>query len=493
MSENQDIKKSFKATTLFGGVQVFSILVSIVRSKIVAILIGPVGIGLVELYSSTVNLIGSFTNFSLSTSAVRDVSVAYKSGDKGKFMHMVSLFSRIVWITGLLGLIVCLLGSPLWSKLTFGNYDYTLGFVFLSVVLLLNQLKSGKTVLLQSTEHYKYIASSGIIGNVLGLLTTVPIYYFFGLKGIVPVLILGALFPFLLAHYYTKKIKFEYETVDWSDAYTEGKGLLRQGFFLSINFLLSTLIFYILRIFISNKGGVAEVGLYAAGFAMVNTYVGMVIQSMGQEYYPRISSLSMEPKEFNDAVNSQIYLSLLLLGPMAICFISFSEQLLILLYSDRFVGATVFMALAMIGVIFQAPSWCLGYAFLAKADNKVFLIYETIAKLMKLATDVTFYYLWGLNGLGLSFIVSYMYYMFQCMVVCKKRYDLSLSRQTIFLLIAYSLAGCLVFFAVQYLSLGLKIIIGTAILSITLIHSYKELDKAIGIKAFIRKKIKNKL
>lgn len=492
MSEDQNIKKSFKATTLFGGVQVFSILVSVVRSKIVALLIGPVGIGLVELYNSTVNLIGSFTNFSIGVSAVRDVSVAYKSGDENKFRHMVSLFSRIVWVTGLLGLIVCLLGSPLWSKLTFGNYDYTIGFILLSVVLLLNQLKSGKTVLLQSTEHYRYIAASGIIGNILGLLTTVPIYYFFGVDGIVVVLILGALFPYLLAHYYTSKLKFKYETVPWKDVKHEGGGMLRQGFLLSVNFLLSTLVFYVLRIFISSRGGVAEVGLYAAGFAMVNTYIGMVMQSMGQEYYPRISSLSVKPVEFNDAVNSQIYLSLLLLGPMAVCFIAFSEQLLILFYSDRFVGATLFMALAMLGVIFQAPSWCMGYAFLAKADNKAFLIFESIAKFQKLATDVAFYLLWGLTGLGISFIVSYIYYAIQCTIVCRKRYGLKLSRSNYILLIAYFIAGCMTFASVLLLPTIPKFIIGSLIFALTLTHSYRELNKAMDIKQFIMRKLRRK-
>jgi Membrane protein involved in the export of O-antigen and teichoic acid len=491
MSSNQDLKKSFKATSLFGGVQVFTILISIVRSKLVALLIGPVGIGMVELYTSTLKLIGSSTDFSLGVCAVRDVSVAYKSGDKERFKHVISIFSRVLWITGLLGTVICLFGSPLWSKLTFGNYDFTLGFVLLSVVLLLDQLKNGKNLLLQSTEHFSYIAYSGIIGNVLGLITTVPIYYFFGVDGIVAVLIFSSLFPYLLAHFFTSKLIFKYEKVGFKSVVKEGGDMLRQGFFLSVNFLFSTLIFYVLRIFISNRGGIAELGLYSSGFAIVNTYIGMVIQSMSQEYYPRISALSVKQKEFNEAVDKQAYFSLLLLGPMIICFLAFSEQFLIILYSEKFVGATMFMALSMLGVVFQAPSWCMGYAFLAKGDNKVFLIFETISKVLKLIVDISFYLLWGLAGIGLSFIVSYIYYTIQCCIVCHRRYGLKLSRSTLLLQLMYFILGIIVLMSTRNLPLLLKLAIGGAAIIASVLYSYTKLDKMMDVSGFIKRKFKH--
>lgn len=488
MSSNKDIKENIKATSLFGGVQVFSILVSIVRSKVVALLIGPAGVGVVELFSSTIRLIGSLTNFSLQTSAVREVSIAYKSGDKNKFRHVVSLFSKIVWITGLLGTIVCLLGSPLWSKLSFGNYGYTLAFAILSCVLLLNQLYSGKNLLLQSTRHFKYIAYSGVIGNVLGLITTIPIYYIWGVDGIVAVLILAAFFPFVLSNFFTSKLNFEYEPIGLNTVVKEGTEMLKQGFLLSVNFLFSSLIFYILRIFISNQGGTVELGLYSAAFAIVHVYVGMVIKSMSQEYYPRISSLSMKPKEFNDAVDKQIFLSLLLLGPLVALFLTFSNELLLILYSDKFSGAAIFMALSMLGIIFQAPSSCLGYVYLAKGDNKTFLTFETIAKVQKLSTDILFYFLWGLTGIGVSFIISYLYYLLQSLLVCNRRYRFVLTKQTIILLVAFFSIGLIILIVITNLPFVLGKIVGVIAIIISCCFSYIKLDKLIGISSFIKRK-----
>ena len=487
-NDNQDIKKSLKATSLFGGVQVFSILISIVRNKIVAVLIGPTGVGVVELYTSTVNLIKSFSDFSLQVSAVRDVSIAYKSGDVSNFIRTASVVSRIVWFTGLLGLIICLLGSPFWSKLAFDDYSYTWGFAALSIVLLLNQLERGNTILLQSTEHYKYLAFSGVIGNLIGLLTTLPIYLFLGLEGIIPVLIITAATAYILSYYYASKLKITKEKLSKSFVLKKGKLMLQQGFLISVNYLLSALIFYILRIFITDRGSVVELGLFSAGFAVVNTYVGLVFQAMAQEYYPRISALSSQNDKLNSAVNNQIYLSLLILGPLIFIFLFFSDYLLSLLYSDKFVGATLFMALSMLGVVFQAPSWCMSYSILARADNSIFLIFETVAKLQKLATDVFFYLIWGLTGLGISFIVSYIYYMLQCAYVCNKRNNLVLTRKAISMQILYFVFGCLILFTTSNITELCRIIIGVIIIFISSGYSYYKLDSIIGLTSFVKNK-----
>ena len=57
--DTQEIKKeqegyqtAFKATALFGGVQVINILVSILKSKIVALWLGTTGFGIMSLFNS---------------------------------------------------------------------------------------------------------------------------------------------------------------------------------------------------------------------------------------------------------------------------------------------------------------------------------------------------------------------------------------------------------------------------------------------------------
>ena len=171
MAENNisTYKESLKATSLFGGVQVVSIIVSISKSKLVAILIGPFGLGVVGLLQSTTTLVASLTGLGLYQSGVRNISEAQSSGDNNKLSGVISVFWRLIWLTGVLGLIVCAILSPLLSQWTVGNKDYTLAFIILSITLLFQQLTLGQNTIMQGLHKYQFMAKSSVIGNIIGI------------------------------------------------------------------------------------------------------------------------------------------------------------------------------------------------------------------------------------------------------------------------------------------------------------------------------------
>ena len=210
MSDQQSsYRQIMKATSLFGGVQIFTIIISIIRSKFVAILLGPAGMGIVGLLTSTLGLLGSLTNFGLGTSAVKSIATAVGIGDEKKIGIVVSVIRRMVWMTGLLGLITTIIFSSLLSQLTFGNEDYTYAFIWLSSTLLFNQLSSGQLVVLQGMRKLKHLAQANLYGSFIGLFITIPLYYLWGIDGIVPGLIGSSVIALSMSWYFSKKIKLE--------------------------------------------------------------------------------------------------------------------------------------------------------------------------------------------------------------------------------------------------------------------------------------------
>ena len=100
MSENYS--HILKYTGIFGGVQGISILVGIVRTKLVAVLLGTEGVGLASLFNSTIKLVGDSTNLGLSVSAVREISDAYAKNDAERLNHSIMpirkwSLSRLCW------------------------------------------------------------------------------------------------------------------------------------------------------------------------------------------------------------------------------------------------------------------------------------------------------------------------------------------------------------------------------------------------------------
>ena len=77
-------RQIIKYTGLFGGIQTMNILVGLVRNKLTALLLGPLGMGLVALYQSSVKLVSDSTGLGLGMSGVREISDAYSAGDDGE-------------------------------------------------------------------------------------------------------------------------------------------------------------------------------------------------------------------------------------------------------------------------------------------------------------------------------------------------------------------------------------------------------------------------
>ena len=97
--------------------------------------------GIAGLLTATTGMIAALTNFGLGTSAVKDIASAHGSGDEFQIAKVVTIFRRLVWLTGLLGFTITLIFSPWLSQITFGNRDFTWAFIFLSFTLLINQIK----------------------------------------------------------------------------------------------------------------------------------------------------------------------------------------------------------------------------------------------------------------------------------------------------------------------------------------------------------------
>ena len=488
-NQTSNYRSIFKATSLFGGVQVYNILIGVVRSKFLAVLLGPAGMGIQGLYQSTLDVVKSLTAFGLEQSAVRDISEANGSGDTRKINNTVATVRRLVWITGLLGFLVTLILSPLLSQWTFGNNDYTLGFIILSTTLLLNQLCSGQKVLLQGMRRLKDLAKASAIGATIGLIVSVPLYYWIGVKGIVPTMVLVSITALLLSWHYSHKIPVEKSKLTTKKAVIYGASMIKMGVAMSISNILVTISAYILRWFIRQQGGVDEVGLFTAGILITNTYVGMFFNAMSTDYYPRLSAVNKDNEKCKEVINQQGEIALLLIAPVILSCIVFMPFIIKLIYSHDFLAANSFITFAVSGMVFKASSFVISYAFLAKAESRLFIVNEVVSNLYFLALYVIGYYVGGLQGLGIAYMVGYFIYFIQVYLISHLRYHFQFTKSflrifgaqivsvAVSLMVAFTMSGA--WFYVSEI----------AVLGLCAFSSIKELDKRIHVLEFVDTKI----
>ena len=490
--EKASYRSIMKATSIFGGVQVFQIVVRIIRSKLVAVLLGPTGMGIVGLFTSTIDLITSLTNFGLGTSAVKNIAEATATGNNNRIATVVTVLRRWVWITGFLGALICLSLSKWLSRLTFGNEQYTIAFVWLSITLLFTQLSSGQLVLLQGMRKIKELAKANLWGSLAGLIVTAPIYYFFGEKGIVPVIIITAFAALLLSWYFSSKIQIGKTYVSKLRILIEGRSMLQMGFLISLSGLLTLIVSYITRIFISRQGGVADVGFYNAGFAILTTYVGMIFTAMGTDYYPRLSVIAHNTQQCNQTINQQAEIALLILGPVLVAFFVFMKLVIVLLYSQRFIPIISMISWAALGMYFRAASWSIAFLFLAKGASRLFFWNEFLTNIYVLLLNIAGYYWSGLTGLGVSFLVVYVIYLLQVYFVSKVKYGFEFTPAFWVIFCVQIVIGMSCFIVVSYCQPLWSYIIGCILLIISSWFSIKQLDKRMGLKSILSKLITRK-
>lgn len=481
--QHNSYRQIFKATTIFGGVQVFNVLVALLRSKLVAILLGPAGMGLSGLLQAGVGMIAGLTNFGLYSSAVKTISAAQAEGDEQMVARIIAVFRRLIWATGLLGLIITLVFSPYLSQITFGNKQFTWAFAVLSITLLINQITAGQEVLLRATRKIKLLAKSSTLGSLLSLITSIPFYYYYGIEGIVPALISTALTSLLISGYYSSKLFIKKINVDFSIIKSEGKEMLIMGFMISLSGIITLATSYLVRIFISNYGSLDDVGLFNAGFVIVNSYVGMIFTAMGTDYFPKLSEVANDVTLSNQIINQQAEIAILILSPIILIFIFFIKWIIYLLYSEAFLPITQMVLFAAAGMLFKAFSWSIAFLFLAKGASKLFFWNELITNIYTLAINLAGYYWYGLTGLGISFLITYLLYSIQVFYVTKIYFNFNININLFknFLINLFTIILSMII--ILYISSSFwKYGLGILIILFSILYNFRLLNHRLGIR-----------
>lgn len=423
MNENRSAyRQVFKATSLFGGVQVFQILIAVIRSKVIAVLLGPYGMGISGLLFTTLNFISELTGAGLDRSAVKDVSAAFGKKDEQKIIRVLGVLRRLVWFTGLLGAILTIVLAPFLSQWAFDSDEFTLAFIWIAFAILIKQLAYGNLVVLQGLRKLKSLAKANLMGSAVGLSIVVPLYYFFRIDAIAPAIAISFLMTFLFSHYFAKRVRLQPEKVTTKEAFSQGKEMIRLGVMMSISSLLVALGMFLVQLFVSNTGGVDEVGFYHAGIVIINSYVGMIFSAMSTDYYPRLAAIADDIVKIRETVLHQAYIAVLLITPIIVLFLIFAEIVIQLLYSTAFLPVASFVAWAILGTLFKGVSMCMGYIFVAKGDSKIFIKTAVLFNALLLTFNILGYYYGGLVGLGISFLSYYVLHFFLMNIITKAVY-----------------------------------------------------------------------
>jgi O-antigen/teichoic acid export membrane protein len=482
-----------KGTAIFGGVQVFNILINILRGKIIALFLGPTGMGIASLFTSTINMINQFSSCGLGLSAVKEISSLNEAGNSEKLSRIVQVSRKLALFTGIFAALIAITGAPWLSRITFGNDEYIWSFVALSVLLLFMAVNSAEVALLQGTRQLKYLAKSSLVGSAIGLIVSVPLYYFFNMQGIVPAMIILALTSYITSKYFSRKLHIKRHRVTIKESFIEGKQMFSLGIVLTAAALIGTVTFYVINTYIRQYGNLDDVGFYQAATSITNQYVGLIFTAMAVDYFPRLSAISNDKLKVQETVTHQMEIVMFVVVPLLITIIIAAPLIIRILLAEKFLPIIPLLRWLGFGIFFKAFTYPIGYISFSKGDKKIFFWYEGVyGNILHLTLYIVGYILWGLIGLGIAFVVTLVLYAITLLIMVKIRYDFTVNKQLLKTVIPLFIALMVSFtvFQINQNAIWSYIVTGI-ILIITSIYSYKELDKRIGIRDLVLSKFKN--
>lgn len=419
----------FKTTFLFGFVQVFKAVIAIVKNKLVAILIGPEGMGLLGIFNSTIRMVQTGAGLGINQSAVRDVSEAKGVGDHERLSRIVKVTNRVVLFTGLLGCLITLILSHYLSVWTLGGTAYTLSYCILAIVVALNIINEGKQALLKGVRHLRALAYASMIGTVVGLVTAIPLYYFFGKDGIVPELLIASTLALLVSQYFVNKIPVEPVALTLKETFKEAQPMIRMGVALMFVTLLGTITSFAVNAFIRSQGGLTDVGYFSAGNFILHGYFGVIITALTTDYYPRIASVNQDNEKLQDELNKQSMVSMVLCCPLIVLFIALMPLFIKILYSADFLPALDYLRFGIFWTVITICSNQVDMILVAKFNTRVFMVISIIVRVVQLILCFLLYNYLGLLGLGLSYGLLGVLHMAIMTTVVNRLYGIHFNRE----------------------------------------------------------------
>lgn len=426
-----------KVTGLFTGVQGLNIILNMVRGKLAAMLLGPVGMGLNNIYNDARELLHTMTNCGMDIAGIRGISQKVeqfkneedntrKNAIQTEIKEQVKLLRSWIFIFAVFGTFFCLLLAQPISLITFSNYDHVLGYMLLSPAIGFSTLTCGEMTILKATRRLKGLAVISVLNVVLAIVITLPFYQFWGIKGVLPAIVCLSFAQFAATacysyRYYSPRFSFEKVLLK------AGTPMMKVGIAFTLTNIVSHGAQLGIRTILNNLAGngdkgLEEVGLYGAAYTIAVSYGSVIFASLDNEFFPRLTGIFDNVTERRLVIWRQVRVSLMIAIPCALCMYFLLPWILPLLTSDLFDGALRMAQFASIGLIFRAVYLPMAYIPLAAGDSRLFMYLEFISYLGLFGCVVLGYYLNGLDGAGIGLTISIFIDMWISLVVAKVKY-----------------------------------------------------------------------
>lgn len=401
-------KTILRASSIIGGASVINIAAGLVKMKVVAVMLGPAGVGLLGLYQNLVQTAGLVSGLGVARSGTRQIAAA---GPAAVDRVRRALFWGAL-VQALLGAIGFWLASSWIAARLIADPARTSEVAWLSLGVGLTVAGGAQGALLNGLRRVGDIArvqaGSGVLSAALGVI----LLWIWEANGLIALVLVGPMVSFTLGHVYVSRLDRPAGPPESALVLArEWAATTRLGLAFMVSSLVTMLGFLAARVLVQRELGADGLGQFQAAWAIGMTYLGFVLGAMGTDYYPRLTASIVNPVEATRLVNEQTEVALLLCGPVLVALLGCAPWVFWLLYTPEFGPAVDILRWQILGDILKVMSWPLGFVMLAAGTGKTFILAETLGIAVFVIGVFVGLPLIGVTATGLAFLALYIVYL----------------------------------------------------------------------------------
>lgn len=446
MSEHSSYRQILRSSSIIGGASVINILIGLVRTKVVAMVLGPAGVGLIGLLQSLMTTAATVSALGLGTVGTRQISEAVGRGDiKAVSAARRALFWGTLLLATLGGLLFWGLRQLLAARvLNDPSLSNVVGWLGLGVMLTVVTGTQG--ALLRGLRKTGDIARVSVYAALLASALGVTALLVWGEQGLLVFVLSAPFASFVIGQWYVAKLPLvdEHPTPLRVMA-GQWKTLARLGAAFMVTGVVVTVGHLMVRTLIQRQLGAEALGYFQASWAIAMTYIGFVLGAMGTDFYPRLTAAIHDHDGANRLVNEQSEVALLMAGPVFLAMLGLAPWVIELLYSSAFGDAVAVLRWQVLGDVLKIVSWPLGIIILAAGDSRTYMLTESLAITTFVGLTWIGLPLMGIEATGMAFLGMYLLYLPMVYWQAQRKTGFSWSRR-IFVQFIFLLALALIVF-----------------------------------------------
>ncbi len=362
--------------SFYSGIStVIKIITSFVSAKVIAIYLGPTGLGMLGQLTSFIAIFLTLSTGAITNGVIKFVA-EYKN-DETRQNRIIKVSLQITLLCSLLCGLIISIGAKFWSKQLFNEASYSLVFVIFGITIIFYALFSLAVSILNGLQQYKLFNLINVLASIIGLVFSVTMVVFYGIKGAFISAVTYQSVVFIILLLFVKRSgwfnwsKIKSSVIDRGDLI----GLSKFSLMAIVSAAAVPMVQIIIRNYLASNTNAETVGFYEGVNRLSLIYMSLITTTFSVYYLPKMSA----------ANNNSELKKLLIKGYKFILPLTFTMLLVTYLlrnlvikivFAESFAPMEAYFLPQLVGDFFKIASWILAMQMIAKAQLKVFIFSE---------------------------------------------------------------------------------------------------------------------